>query len=109
MIIYTIANITVISTIYSFFGATTLVAFLMAAAMGIGLLETVNYIEHYGLLREKDQSGVYESVKHHHSWNSDHPIGRAMLFNLSRHSDHHYNGSKKYQILTCTDGALTHR
>ena len=63
------------------------------------MLETVNYIEHYGLLRKKNQHGRYERVKRIHSWNSDHIIGKMMLFNLSRHSDHHYNGAKHYQLL----------
>lgn len=99
MLVYSFANILVLSTIYYFFGDKVLIAFLAAATMGIILLETVNYIEHYGLLRKKNKHGRYEPVRHHHSWNSDHPIGRTLLFNLSRHSDHHYNGSKKYQIL----------
>lgn len=99
MVGYSIANIVLLLSIYFFFGINVLIAFTAVAIMGILLLETVNYIEHYGLLRNKSESGVYEQVKHHHSWNSDHPIGRALLFNLSRHSDHHYNGSKKYQIL----------
>jgi alkane 1-monooxygenase len=34
-----------------------------------------------------------------HSWNSNHVLGRFMLFELSRHSDHHYLASRKYQIL----------
>lgn len=76
-----------------------MLAFIMAAVVGILLLETVNYIEHYGLLRIKNESGRFERVKHMHSWNSDHQIGRLMLFNLSRHSDHHYKASKKYQLL----------
>lgn len=99
MIVYTLANIVLLLLIYSAFGTATLIAFLGAASFGIILLETVNYIEHYGLLRKKNEHGRYEPVRHHHSWNSDHPIGRTLLFNLSRHSDHHYNGSKKYQIL----------
>jgi len=99
MIIYTIANFIVIGSIYYFFGLKVLLAFLLAAVIGILLLETVNYIEHYGLLRKKNESGRFERVKHVHSWNSDHQIGRLMLFNLSRHSDHHYKASKKYQIL----------
>jgi hypothetical protein len=37
--------------------------------MGITWVETVNYIEHYGLLRKKDENGVYESVGKMHSWN----------------------------------------
>ncbi len=99
MVVYTIANILLVTSIYYFFGTITLAAFLMAASMGIGLLETVNYIEHYGLKRDLNERGKYEPVRHHHSWNSDHVLGRALLFNLSRHSDHHYNGSIKYQVL----------
>jgi len=99
MVVYTIANVVLIVLIYLVFGKLVAFAFLCAASMGILLLETVNYIEHYGLLRKKNPNGRFEAVRHHHSWNSDHPVGRTLLFNLSRHSDHHYNGSKKYQIL----------
>ena len=99
MIVYSIANVIMVTAIYLLFGTEVLIAFLGAAIIGIALLETVNYIEHYGLLRKKNENGRYEPVRHHHSWNSDHPIGRTLLFNLSRHSDHHYNGSKKYQVL----------
>jgi alkane 1-monooxygenase len=99
MIIYSIANLLLLFGIYYFFDLKVLLAFILAAVIGILLLETVNYIEHYGLLRQKNESGRYERVKHSHSWNSDHQIGRLMLFNLSRHSDHHYKASKKYQVL----------
>ena len=70
---------------------------------GFLLLETVNYIEHYGLLRKKKESGRYERVMEIHSWNSNHVIGRIMLYELTRHSDHHYKTSKKYQVLACHD------
>ena len=73
--------------------------FVLAAVMGFLLLETVNYIEHYGLVREKLPSGKYESVKPHHSWNSNHELGRIMLYELTRHSDHHYKATRKYQVL----------
>ncbi len=99
MIVYSFANIALLSLIFYFFGTHVLLAFIEASILGIMLLETVNYIEHYGLMRQKTEAGTYERVKHHHSWNSDHPIGRLLLFNLSRHSDHHYNGSKKYAVL----------
>ena len=99
MIIYSIANLVLVFGIYYYFDFKVLLAFILAAVIGILLLETVNYIEHYGLLRRKNESGRYERVKHWHSWNSDHQIGRLMLFNLSRHSDHHYKASKKYQVL----------
>lgn len=99
MLIYTICNFILIGSIFYFFDLYPLLFFLGASIIGIGLLETVNYIEHYGLLRKKNKYGRYERVKHTHSWNSNHVIGKLVLFNLSRHSDHHYNGSKHYQIL----------
>ncbi|MFK7924221.1 MAG: alkane 1-monooxygenase [Bacteroidia bacterium] len=72
--------------------------FVPAALIGILLLETVNYIEHYGLQRERTEDR-YERVRPQHSWNSDHVLGRLLLFELSRHSDHHFQASRKYQIL----------
>lgn len=99
MLIYHLAQGVLLLAIWFFFGMTALVSFLGAAIFGVLLLETVNYIEHYGLLRNMNDKGIYERVKPWHSWNSDHMIGRLILFELSRHSDHHYLASKKYQIL----------
>lgn len=81
------------------FGVTTLACFFLAALLGILLLECINYIEHYGLMRNEISPGKYERAMPHHSWNSNHIIGRMMLFELSRHSDHHYLASRKYQVL----------
>lgn len=86
-------------------GITSMLAFIAAAIIGALLLETVNYIEHYGLNRSHSTDHQYERVKPHHSWNSNHVIGRLMLFELSRHSDHHYLASRKYQILRHIDEA----
>tara|TARA_B100001059_G_scaffold220101_1_gene241775 strand:+ start:115 stop:531 length:417 start_codon:yes stop_codon:yes gene_type:complete len=99
MVLYTVLNVLVLSSVHFIFGFKVLLSYLLVSSIGILLLETVNYIEHYGLLRKKNEHGRYEKVKHYHSWNSDHIIGRSMMFNLSRHADHHYNGSKKYQLL----------
>ncbi len=76
----------------------TSLAFLGAIG-GILLLEVVNYIEHYGLTRSKLSSGHYESPRPAHSWNSDHPLGRVVLLELSRHSDHHANPRRPYSQL----------
>jgi len=71
--------------------------FAAIGAMGGALmLEVVNYIEHYGLHRRPLASGRYEQVSPMHSWNSDHPIGRVLLFELTRHSDHHANPRRAY-------------
>lgn len=91
--------------IYMFFNAKVLLYFVAAAAIGIILLETVNYIEHYGLQRKPSANGGYERAMPQHSWNSNHLLGRLMLFELSRHSDHHYMASRKYQILKHHDDA----
>ena len=79
--------------------------FLIAATIGFLLLETVNYIEHYGLQRKQRADGNYERAMPQHSWNSNHILGRLMLFELSRHSDHHYLASRKYQTLQHHDDA----
>lgn len=76
---------------------------IVIAFTGILLLETINYIEHYGLRRNLLPDGKPEMVTPKHSWNSDHEMGRIMLFELTRHSDHHYRASRKYQILRHLD------
>jgi alkane 1-monooxygenase len=81
------------------FGLQIMGYFVIAAAIGIILLETINYIEHYGLMRNKISDVAYERVQPIHSWNSDHVIGRYLLFELTRHSDHHSNTSKAYPTL----------
>ena len=87
------------------FGGKTLVFFVMAATMGFLLLETVNYVEHYGLMRKEIQPNIYERVMPHHSWNSNHSLGRILLYELTRHSDHHYLASRKYPVLRHFDQA----
>ena len=72
---------------------------LFSGIVGFLLLETINYIEHYGLKRNILPSGRYERVSEKHSWNSNHILGRIMLYELTRHSDHHFKSQKKYQVL----------
>jgi alkane 1-monooxygenase len=98
MLIFQIIQFGLLVIIYFFYGWMMVGYFVLAAIMGFLLLETVNYIEHYGLKRER-KGEAYERVMPHHSWNSNHVMGRLMLFELSRHSDHHYIASRKYQIL----------
>ena len=62
-------------------------------------LTSANYIEHYGLLRQKLPSGRYERCQPHHSWNSNHRYSNLQLFHLERHSDHHAHPTRRYQSL----------
>ena len=99
MIFYTLFQIAFLIFIYLNYG---LIVTLYSLLMSIGsflFLETINYVEHYGLLRKIKSNGKYERVKPHHSWNSNHTIGRITLYELTRHSDHHFISSKKYQVL----------
>lgn len=99
MIRFLLIEAVLLIVIQAAFGAKVLLVFLLAALIGILLLETVNYIEHYGLGRPLNERGNFGRVQHVHSWNSDHIVGRLMLFELTRHSDHHYQASRKYQVL----------
>ncbi|MCB9231482.1 MAG: alkane 1-monooxygenase [Bacteroidia bacterium] len=99
MIWYHLIQAGAILAVYLAFNLMTMLYFVAAAVMGFLLLETVNYIEHYGLQRQKVDGKYYETVKPCHSWNSNHILGRMILFELSRHSDHHFRASRPYQVL----------
>lgn len=81
------------------FGVALLPYVLINAVYGSSLLEAVNYLEHYGLVRQKQASGRYERCTPQHSWNSDHMVTNLFLYHLQRHSDHHANPTRRYQTL----------
>jgi alkane 1-monooxygenase len=90
----------------AFFGAAALVGgrrsipFLAGQAVyGASLLEVINYVEHYGLLRQKDANGKYERTQPGHSWNSNEIVTNLFLYQLQRHSDHHANPTRSFQAL----------
>lgn len=89
----------------SIVGPWAALTWIAAAAVGVLLLETVNFVEHYGLRRALLPDGRYERVRPHHSWNAEHLAGRCMLFDLPRHSDHHANPSRACTTLRCFDQA----
>lgn len=99
MLCYIVIQLFYLSMIFLLFGLYGLLFGIILGVQAFLFLETINYIEHYGLVREKLPSGRYERVQTHHSWNSNHLIGRIVLYELTRHSDHHFKSSKKYQIL----------
>jgi alkane 1-monooxygenase len=87
------------------FGPALIPFMVIQAVFGFTLLETVNYLEHYGLLRQKTESGRYERCAPEHSWNSDHVVTNLFLYHLQRHSDHHANPTRRYQTLRSMPGA----
>ncbi len=87
------------------FGPALIPFIVVQAVYGFSLLEAVNYLEHYGLLRQKLPNGRYERCTPEHSWNSDHLVTNLFLYHLQRHSDHHANPTRRYQTLRSLDGA----
>ena len=81
------------------FGWGILPYLVLQALVGIWLLESVNYLEHYGMLRQRTASGRYERVDPSHSWNSNNIGTNVLLYHLQRHSDHHANPTRRYQAL----------
>lgn len=73
--------------------------FLGQSFVAFTLLEIVNYLEHYGLHRRKLENGRYERTNPNHSWNSNYLLTNLFLFHLQRHSDHHANAKRRYQVL----------
>ncbi|MBF6327171.1 alkane 1-monooxygenase [Nocardia transvalensis] len=78
---------------------------LLQAVIGAALLETVNYVEHYGLLRRKRPNGMWARCSPADSWNSDRLVTNIFLFHLQRHSDHHANPGRRYQTLRSSQEA----
>lgn len=103
MIQFVIIQVIYLVAIYYFGGMKCLIFLFLSGLVGILLLESVNYIEHYGLLRKIMSNGKYEPVMPKHSWNSNHELGRIFLYELTRHSDHHYKSTIKYQALSHHD------
>jgi|TARA_E500000075_G_scaffold58293_1_gene52520 alkane 1-monooxygenase len=103
MVFYTLFQTIFLAFVYFNFGLYLTLLSILMSVISFLFLETINYVEHYGLLRKKEPSGRYERVKPHHSWNSNHTIGRIVLYELTRHSDHHFKSSKKYQVLESLD------
>lgn len=87
------------SALYWQIGAKALVFFLSQSLVAILLLQTVDYIEHYGLLRKKKEQNFYEGVKPHHSWDSELAFSNYSLLNLGLHSHHHAKASLPYHQL----------
>ncbi len=103
MLYYTIFQILFVSGIFYLYGLKITILSLIISIISFLFLETINYIEHYGLMRKLKSNGRYERVQPHHSWNSNHTVGRIVLYELTRHSDHHFKASKKYQVLESID------
>ncbi|WP_028477299.1 alkane 1-monooxygenase [Nocardia sp. CNY236] len=98
-------SVVLFTVLVAVFGIGLLPYLIAQAVFAFSLLEAVNYLEHYGLARQRTASGRYERAAPVHSWNSDHIVTNVFLYHLQRHSDHHANPTRRYQTLRSWDGA----
>src|SRR5207302_7012828 len=98
-------SVVLFAALAAIFGLVVLPYLLLQAVVGFILLEVVNYLEHYGLLRQKREDGRYERCAPRHSWNSNNVASNVLLYHLQRHSDHHANPTRRYQALRHFDEA----
>jgi alkane 1-monooxygenase len=96
---YGVTQAVIYVSLWAAWGAAGVLAFVAQALVAVALLETINYVEHYGLIRRELAPGRYEPVAPAHSWNSCHRLSNWILINLARHADHHLVASKRYQVL----------
>lgn len=99
VLIITVLQLAIMVLMYLLFGWKVLMAYAVYSMVSIFLLEYVNYIEHYGLVR--DDSKKFEA---HHAWQSNKITSRLGLIELSRHSDHHLKAAKPYHTLNSHPG-----
>src|SRR5690348_14604928 len=92
-------TVVLFAALVAVFGTVIIPFLLLQAVVGFSLLEVVNYLEHYGLLRQHREDGRYERTRAEHSWNSNSAASNVLLYHLQRHSDHHANPVRRYQAL----------
>lgn len=102
---YALATLGTYAALAAWGGAPAVAFFAGQSLVAVVLLEIINYVEHYGLVRERTASGEYERVTPDHSWNSNHWLTGAILFNLPRHADHHAYASRPFYALRPWPGA----
>lgn len=92
-------SLALFAAVVAWLGWAALPFLIIQAVYGFSLLEVVNYLEHYGLLRQKGADGRYERCQPRHSWNSNHIVTNLFLYHLQRHSDHHAFPARRFQAL----------
>lgn len=102
IIVFGLLQITLVISIYFILGSKSLSFFLLQGLIAIGLLHTINYLQHYGLFRVKNINGTYEKINEQHAWNSKRYNSFINLFELESHADHHMHPSHTFdKLATC--------
>lgn len=105
MIVFAVLQFVWMFAVVVHFGFIVLAAHLVQGLIAIVFLESVNYIEHYGLQRKTMAPGRFEPISDHHSWDSSGPATNATLWNLAKHANHHASASTPYNELEIMPGS----
>jgi alkane 1-monooxygenase len=92
-----VAEIAIATALSFLFGAAALAVFVVQAFIAVGLLEAVNYFEHWGLSRRGKKVATVDS------WDAESWFTLYSLVGLSRHADHHAHATRAYQDLRWSD------
>ena len=99
MLWFAAAPVLIGTALFALWGGRAVLFFAGQAVVAFVLLEAINYVEHYGLVRAVSNAGRLERVDARHSWNASERLSNACLFNLQRHADHHANPNRPYPLL----------
>lgn len=88
-----------LSFVFIFLPLKVLFFWLGVSFLAVILLLTVDYIEHYGLIRKTNENGFFEPVKPEHSWDSQSLFTNIILMNLGLHTHHHLKARLPFQQL----------
>ncbi len=108
MVLYALPMVALYAAAGAFWGWLGLLFHFAQGAIAIFLIESINYLEHYGLQRRETALGRHEPFGLRHAWDSSYRLSNWVLFNLGRHSDHHLHARRRYPVLRNTDDGLRH-
>jgi alkane 1-monooxygenase len=94
-----LVEIALYAAIFALAGWLGVVFFFAQSVIAVLLLETINYIEHYGLERREISPGVYERYGPQHAWDSRFRFSNWLLFNLPNHANHHLHPGRRHDEL----------
>ena len=98
-----LAQLAWLAVLFQWLGFAAFLFWCVQSMYAVFLLEAINYIEHYGLVRQTSR-GKSEAFDVHHAWNADHFLTNCFLVNLQRHSDHHMHAWKPFATLQALPG-----
>lgn len=106
MLRYFVGTAAFVLALYGFWGAMAVVGLVIHAVVAVCTLETINYIQHYGLERRETSPGQFERYDVAHAWSAETRFTNAYWLGLGRHSDHHHMASRRFETLRYRSGEL---